>query len=129
MCICASTTVTNSDAPPWAQPRTLGSTLASAIRPRGSRVLSSRATQPKKPVVLYQFEGSPYCRKVREALNQLDLVTHIKNVGKRSPTRPELVELGGKMQVPYLSDPNTGTALYESDAIVAYLHQTYGASS
>ena len=29
------------------------------------------------------------------------------------------------MQVPYLVDPNTGQALYESDAIVAYLEAEY----
>jgi len=25
------------------------------------------------PLVLYNMEGSPYCRKVREALSELDL--------------------------------------------------------
>lgn len=43
-----------------------------------------------------------------------------------SRRRPELVALGGKMQVPYLVDPNTGVAMYESDDIVAYLRKTYG---
>ena len=31
----------------------------------------------------------------------------------------------GKVQVPYLIDANTGTAMYESQAIIAYLNQTY----
>lgn len=29
--------------------------------------------QPKKPVEIYEFEGCPFCRKVREAVNILDL--------------------------------------------------------
>jgi glutathione S-transferase len=104
-----------------------GSALASAVRPRGRRTRVPRAQQPEKMLQLYNFEASPYCRKVREALNELDLDYHVKNVAKRSQRRPELVERGGKMMVPYLVDANTGTAMYESDDIVAYLRSTYGA--
>ncbi len=39
---------------------------------------------------------------------------------------PELVERGGQMMVPYLIDPNTGTEMYESEEIIAYLNHTYG---
>ena len=31
----------------------------------------------------------------------------------------------GKMQVPYLVDPNTSAAMFESADIVAYLNATY----
>ena len=40
--------------------------------------------------------------------------------------RKRMIELTGRMQVPYLIDPNTGTAMYESADIVRYLRQTYG---
>ena len=63
---------------------------------------------------------------MREELNRLGLDALVHNVGKRGRRRAELVALGGKMQVPYLVDPNTGTAMYESDDIVAYLRKTYG---
>jgi glutathione S-transferase len=33
--------------------------------------------------------------------------------------------MSGKMQVPYLMDPNTGEALFESADIVAYLNRVY----
>ena len=33
----------------------------------------------------------------------------------------------GKMQVPWLHDPNTGTSMFESADIVAYLERTYAA--
>jgi glutathione S-transferase len=39
--------------------------------------------------------------------------------------RTELLERAGKVQVPYLVDANTGTALFESEAIRAYLLDTY----
>ena len=39
--------------------------------------------------------------------------------------RIELLERAGKVQVPYLVDPNTGTAMFESDAIRDYLLATY----
>ena len=38
----------------------------------------------------------------------------------------KLVELSGKMQVPYLVDPNTGIEMFESTDIIAYLEATYG---
>ena len=40
-------------------------------------------------------------------------------------TRQELLERAGKVQVPYLVDANTGTALFESEAIRTYLLDTY----
>lgn len=106
---------------------TLSALVASSVRLRGGSVTgSARTDQPAEIIVLYGFEASPYCRKVREALCELDLDCHIKNVAKKSERRPELKELGGKLMVPYLIDANTGSAMYESDAIVDYLHTTYG---
>jgi len=103
----------------------VGSALASATRfGRGARCRSA-ARDGIQPLTLYNMEGSPYCRKVREALTELDLEYVVRNVPKGSPKRAALVERGGKMQVPYLVDPNTGRALYESDEIVAYLEAHY----
>ena len=98
--------------------------FASAPRPgKGGFYRSARA--PEQPLELWSFEASPYCRKVREVLCELDLHALVHNVGKGGSRRPELVSRGGKMQVPYLEDPNTGVALYESDDIIAYLEATY----
>ncbi len=83
--------------------------------------------RPEQPLELYEFEGCPYCRKVREALSILDLEARIYPCPKGGPRfRPELIERGGKAQFPYLIDPNTGKELYESDDIVRYLFETYG---
>lgn len=104
----------------------LGSHLTSAIRPRGRRVRRPRRAQPPERPVLYQFEGCPYCRKVRERLGELDLVYVVRNVAMGSPRRADLRARGGKVQVPYFIDPNAGVEMYESDAILAYLDTTYG---
>ena len=41
--------------------------------------------------------------------------------------REAFVQRSGRMQVPWLFDPNTGTSLFESQAIEDYLQATYGA--
>lgn len=112
----------------FARLNTAGAFVASAIRPRG-RVAdpsSCERDQPEKLLQLYNFEASPYCRKVRETLNELNLDHVVRNVAKGSTRRPELVSRGGRMMVPYLVDPNHGIELYESEEIVAYLNRTYG---
>lgn len=40
--------------------------------------------------------------------------------------RPEAAAKGGKARFPYIEDPNTGTAMYESDDIIRYLFEKYG---
>jgi glutathione S-transferase len=105
----------------------LGSMVASATRL--GRGTTCRVPQPRgtlKPLTLFNMEGSPYCRKVREALTELDLEHVVRNVPKGSPKRADLKAKGGKVQVPYLIDPNTGRELYESDDIVTYLQDEYG---
>jgi glutathione S-transferase len=86
--------------------------------------------RPDKPLALYEFEACPYCRKVREALSALDLDASIYPCPKNGERfRPEVLERGGKLQFPYLVDPNTGREMYESDDIVGYLFETYGSTA
>src|SRR5262245_2028393 len=98
--------------------------LASAARPNGGR-RSRPAKTPEKPLELWSFEVSPFCRIAREALCELQIPYHLHNVGKGSPRRESFVARSGKMMVPYLVDPNTGREMFESADIVAYLNQTY----
>jgi glutathione S-transferase len=103
---------------------TTSAMLASALRPgAGGRRRPARA--PDQPLDLWSFEASPYCRLVREELSSLELPYRLHNVAKGSGKRADLVARGGKMQVPYLADPNTGREMYESADIVAYLRETY----
>ncbi|HUP90877.1 MAG TPA: glutathione S-transferase N-terminal domain-containing protein [Solimonas sp.] len=124
--------------------------LVSALRlsPGGVRGMKARASHaPEKPLELFSFESSPYSRPVRERLCELELPYVLRNTGKgqwqdmgppalrdrvfkadkaSGRNRKVLAERTGRVQVPYLMDPNTGTEMYESDAILAYLDRTYG---
>jgi glutathione S-transferase len=83
--------------------------------------------RPAQPLELYEFEACPFCRKVREALTILDLDAIVRPCPKGGPTyRPRVREQGGRELFPYLVDPNTGAAMYESSDIVAYLFAEYG---
>lgn len=93
---------------------------------RGSRCRVPNSRRRLEPLELFNMEGSPFCRKVREVLSELDLQYLVRNVGRGSPQREELARRGGKIQVPFLVDPNRKIALYESDEIVAYLEEHYG---
>jgi glutathione S-transferase len=102
----------------------LTSVAASLWRPTaGGRARPSRA--PAQPLELWGFEACPYCRLVREALCSLELPYRLHNLPKGSPRRDAFVARASKMQVPYLVDPNTGAAMFESADIVRYLDQTY----
>ncbi|WP_372966543.1 glutathione S-transferase N-terminal domain-containing protein [Marinobacter sp.] len=82
--------------------------------------------QPEKPLILYDIEACPYCRKVREALTALHLDAEIRPCPKGGRIyRGEAESLGGKKQFPMLIDQNAGQVLYESDEIVEYLFTRY----
>lgn len=103
------------------------SLVASSFRIwRGSACFRPAARQPAKPLELYEFEASPYCRLVREVLTELDLDAVIHPCPQHGTRfRPRVVELGGKAQFPFLVDPNSDTRLYESADIIDYLRATY----
>jgi glutathione S-transferase len=104
----------------------LSEALASAVRgTAGSRARPSRA--PAQPLELWSYEASPYSRLAREALCALELPYVLHNVAGGSAKREALSARAGKVQVPYLADPNTGTAMFESADIVRYLEKTYAA--
>ena len=104
------------------------SSLASGVRlGRGTNYRGRPRRDDYQHLTLYNMEGSPYCRKVREVLCELALPYVARNLPNGSPKRDELERRGGKMQVPYLVDPNTGREMYESDTITAYLDAEYGA--
>jgi glutathione S-transferase len=102
------------------------SLLATVVR-FGAGVTYRAARAPAQPLDLWSFEASPFCRIAREALCELELPYRLHNVAKGSAQRDEFVARSGKMQVPYLFDPNTGAGMFESAEIVRYLNDTYAA--
>ena len=105
---------------------TVSSSVASAFRPTGG-THARPSKRPSKPLELWSFEASPFCRIAREALCELELPYRLHNVGKNGAGRTAFVERSGKMMVPYLVDPNTQREMFESADITAYLNATYGA--
>lgn len=103
------------------------SVLASTLSAwRGSLTFRPARRLPEKPLELYEYEASPYCRLVREVLTELDLDCMIypcPQEGRRF--RPKVIATGGKALFPFLIDPNTGAQLYESADIIEYLARTY----
>ncbi|PRP88883.1 Glutathione S-transferase, N-terminal domain protein [Planoprotostelium fungivorum] len=81
-----------------------GDTATSAATLIPSKITSEpHDVKPKmpeinKPIHLYSFENSPYCRIVREALDVLELPYTVHNVAQGSSKRKMFVSLSGKMQ-------------------------------
>jgi hypothetical protein len=83
--------------------------------------------RPELPLILYEYEACPMCRRVREALTDLALPVEIRPCPRGGERfRPEAIARAGKRQFPFLVDPNTGDELLDSDRIVAHLYATYG---
>lgn len=81
-------------------------------------------TQPDEMLEVYQFEGCPYCSKVRSKLTELGIDFIARQADKNDRSRVE--EVSGQTNVPVLVDPNTDTVMPESDDIVDYLEEHYG---
>lgn len=112
----------------------------------GHRVKASRS--PDQPLELYSFELSPYARRVRELLCELEIAYVLRNAGRRrladyvpaqlrvtaidkmgsdEGNRGTLRQRAGKVSIPYLVDPNTDRELFDSRRIRSYLQETYAA--
>ncbi len=75
-------------------------------------------------LALFHYDGCPYCVKTRRAMKALGLDIELKNIQLQPKNRTELLQGGGKAQVPCLriAKKNNKTQwLYESDDIINYL--------
>lgn len=103
-----------------------GSVLTSTLALWRGTSLVAAGAPPRRRLRLYDMEGCPYCRHVREALTALGLDAEIYPCPKGGTRfRPDAKRLSGKMQFPLLVDLNTGTTMLESADIVKYLFKTY----
>ena len=73
-------------------------------------------------IVLYSLEQCPYCRRVRNCLEELKIDFEKRDIDLNPAFRSELIDRGGKAQVPYLVDTERGVEMYESGDIMDYLH-------
>lgn len=112
---------------------TLTSGLASIARlPYGTEVANALRAAPAsdtaRHLTLYEFEGCPFCRRVREVVTYLDLTVTVKPCATGSRHRAEVAELAGgaKPTYPYLVDSAAGVSMFESADICNHLLATYG---
>lgn len=78
-------------------------------------------------IQFYELPGCPYCRRVRNKLDELDLAYETHEVPRSHSERTEVEELTGQTGVPVLVDEDHGVdGMAESADIVEYLEATYG---
>lgn len=83
-------------------------TFVSVGGKRSKETCAAFVGRPKQPIILYEFQGCPFCAKVREAVSILDLDVLFYPCPKDGKKfRPAAVARGGKSQFPYMVDPNT----------------------
>lgn len=103
------------------------STVASTLRGWRGAQQRTVARQPEQPLELFEYEGCPYCRLVREAFCEIQmdaLIYPTPRGGERFRSRAREVN-GGKTTFPFLHDPNTGKAMPESKDIIEYVYREY----
>jgi glutaredoxin len=79
-------------------------------------------------LVLYQFKMCPFSVKVRRAIKRLSLNIETRDALRKASSREELIQGGGEIKVPCLritAADGATTWMYESDAIIDYLQDTY----
>ncbi len=70
--------------------------------------------------ILYTKTGCPFCKKVLDAAQELGIILQERDIADPK-NLAELMEKGGKRQVPFLIDEEKGISMYESGDIVEYL--------
>lgn len=78
--------------------------------------------------ILYVRAGCQFCAKVLQKGRELGVEFEVKNIADPGISE-ELIARGGKRQLPYFVDTETGTEMYESDDIVMYLQKKYALSA
>ena len=74
---------------------------------------------------LYQLDGCPYCEKVADRMDELDLDYGTEWVEALHSRRDEVKRVSGQRGVPVLVDDDRGVTMAESDRIVEYLESSY----
>lgn len=76
-------------------------------------------------ITLYELEGCPWCIKVADRLQELDVEYDTVWVDRLHSERNEVKRVSGQRQVPVLVDEERGVTMPESANIIEYLDATY----
>jgi glutathione S-transferase len=74
---------------------------------------------------LHQFEGCPWCARVRETLDDLGLDYIVRTAPHDPADRDRVRAVSGQDLVPVLVDPERSRVVVDSRQIVAYLRAAY----
>lgn len=107
--------------------RLVRASLVTLLRLGAGAKVVELGPRPTERLVLYEREGCPFSRRVREAFAMLDLDALSKPV-PRGATRfaRELEDATGARTVPVLVDPGVGIVVSGADAILEHLFSRYG---
>jgi hypothetical protein len=112
--------------------------LASLSRlSNGGYPAARRGPTPTPKLELYEYEASPYCRRVRETLCVLGLRATVLPCPRetlrlegaysdRALHKPNVVARGGRLSFPFLYDHTADAGINESQAIVEHLWSRSG---
>lgn len=101
-------------------------------RPRLPQVSAARRSEldaMTASLKLYQFQQCPFCIRTRRHIRRLGLNIEMRDARNNPQWQRELIDNGGKYQVPclrLLDEPGEYKWIYESKAIIRYLDQRFG---
>ena len=72
-------------------------------------------------LILYTKNGCPFCHKVLDFVEERGIEIEEREVYSSEKNMAELLEKGGKRQIPFLHDTSDDTMMYESGDIIEYL--------
>lgn len=76
-------------------------------------------------IKLYVKTGCPYCMATLAKVDELGVKINEQNISDPQ-ILAELMEKGGKRQVPYMIDEDQNVSMYESGDIIDHLEMHYG---
>lgn len=80
-------------------------------------------------LTLYYLPSCPFCQRVLQVTENLGISLELRDISDNKTFASELLEKGGKTQVPYLVDAERGVAMYESSDIIDYLREHHAGGS
>jgi len=105
-------------------------TLNALFPPKGvvrDPAVQAEIQKKAQSMSLYQFDGCPFCVKVRRAMKRQSVEIELRDAKNNAGYRSDLQANGGKVKVPCLRIDHAEKTewLYESSAIVAFLEKEF----
>lgn len=80
-------------------------------------------------LTLYYKPSCPFCQRVLQMAENFNVELELKDVSEDETAMAELLEKGGKQQVPFLVDTEKNVSMYESSDIIDYMRENKGSAT